>query len=209
MMSIPAFSMSRIAVLAASSNISSMSPGPNSPCSRALTEANHQRALACRGAAEHGEHAVGQVDALDGGAPAGPRPGRDLDVLGDGEVREDAGIFRRPAQPEPGDLVGAAAVDGPPMKLDRARSRPEIAHDRPQGRRLARAVATDQADDLTGPDLERHAAQDVARLDEDVDAGEAQHADARDVPGLRPTTVSITRWSARIAAGTASASTLP
>src|SRR5438132_677945 len=62
---------------------------------------------------------------------------------------------------------------------------------------------------ISGPDLEGHAAQDVARLDEDVDAGEAQHADARDVPGLRPTTVSITRWSARIAAGTALASTLP
>src|SRR4030095_15324299 len=42
MMSMPAFSMSRMAVLAASSNISSMSPGPNSPCSNALTEANHQ-----------------------------------------------------------------------------------------------------------------------------------------------------------------------
>src|SRR5207237_9126343 len=107
--------------------------------------AAHLGPRAWRVAAEPGEHAVGQVDALGGGAAAGPRPGRDLDVLGDGEVREDAGIFRRPAQPEPGDLVGAAAVDGPPVKLDRARSRPEIAQYSPQGRRLARAVANNAA----------------------------------------------------------------
>src|SRR5919197_3321901 len=42
MMSIPAVSMSRIAVCTASSNISSRSAGPNSPCSYALTPANHQ-----------------------------------------------------------------------------------------------------------------------------------------------------------------------
>src|SRR5437879_7906331 len=42
MMSTPARSMSRIAVSAASSNISSRSPSPKSPRSRARTEANHQ-----------------------------------------------------------------------------------------------------------------------------------------------------------------------
>src|SRR2546422_5873769 len=42
MMSIPARSMSRIAVSAASSNISSRSAGPSSPRSCALTPANHQ-----------------------------------------------------------------------------------------------------------------------------------------------------------------------
>src|SRR5438105_6625337 len=45
MMSIPARSMSRIAVSAASSIASSRSAGPNSPASCALTEANHQPGL--------------------------------------------------------------------------------------------------------------------------------------------------------------------
>src|SRR5437588_376515 len=82
--------------------------------------AAHLRALARRVAAEHGEDAVRQVDPLGRGAAAGARPCRDLDVLTDGEIREDAGVFRRPAEPELGDLVGAAAVDGPPAEFDRA-----------------------------------------------------------------------------------------
>src|SRR5437870_6184523 len=47
MMSIPARSMSRIAVSAASSNISSRSAGPSSPRSCALTPANHQPGFPC------------------------------------------------------------------------------------------------------------------------------------------------------------------
>jgi len=76
--------------------------------------AAHLRALARRVAAEHGEDAVGQVDPLGRGAAAGARPCRDLDVLADGEIRENAGVFRRPAEPEPGDLVGARPWMGRP-----------------------------------------------------------------------------------------------
>src|SRR5262249_48047744 len=47
MMSRPARSMSRIAVSAASSNISSRSPGPYWPASYALTVANHHPGLPC------------------------------------------------------------------------------------------------------------------------------------------------------------------
>ena len=45
MTSMPARSMSRMAVSAASSNISSRSPGPASPASWAFTSVNHQAGL--------------------------------------------------------------------------------------------------------------------------------------------------------------------
>jgi hypothetical protein len=45
MMSMPADSMSRMAVCTASSNISSMSPGPISSASHAFTAVNHQPGL--------------------------------------------------------------------------------------------------------------------------------------------------------------------
>src|SRR5262245_5417454 len=171
--------------------------------------AAHLRALARRVAAEHREHAVGHLEALGGGAAAAPGPRRDLDVLADGQVGEDPRVLRRPAEPAHGDLVSAAAVDRLSAELDRARARSQVAHDRPQCGRLARPVATHEAHDLARADLEGHAAQDVARLDEHVDLRHGQHAEARAPPAFRPTIVSITRWSARIAAGAASASTLP
>src|SRR5437762_9018101 len=47
MTSVRASSMARIAVFTAASNISSGSPGPKSPASYALTDANHQPGLPC------------------------------------------------------------------------------------------------------------------------------------------------------------------
>ena len=100
--------------------------------------AAHLRALARGVAAERGKHVVRLLDALGRRPTARPRPGGDLDVLGDGEIREDPGVFGRPAEPEHRDLVGAPAVDGPAAELDGAGPGPEVPHDRPESRRLAR-----------------------------------------------------------------------
>src|SRR5262249_48647379 len=122
---------------------------------------------------------------------------------------EEAGGLRGPAEPEHRDLVRAPAVNRPAAELDGAGPGFQIAHDRSQGRRLAGTVAPDEAHHVARADVERHAAQDLTRLDEDVDAGEAQHAGARGRSAPRPMTVSITRRSARIVEGGASARILP
>ena len=93
-----------------------------------------------------------------------------------------------------------------PRKVTRPARGSEIAHDGAQRGRLARAVAADQADDLALADLERDAAQDVAGLDVDVDALDREHQAGS---GSRPITVSTTWRFSLIAAGAASASTLP
>src|SRR5260370_26953297 len=66
-MSMPAVSMSRTAVCTASSSISSRSPGPSSPCSQALTAANHQPGLPWEPTT-----AVGISGSVIGAGPAGP-----------------------------------------------------------------------------------------------------------------------------------------
>src|SRR5207244_2652529 len=123
------------------------------------------RALARGIPPEHREDAVGERDALRGGAPARARPGGDLDVLGHGEVGEDPAVLRRPADAELRDLVRAAAVDGLAAELDAARVRAEVPHDRAQGRGLPRTVPADEADHLARPHAARPGSQDRARLD--------------------------------------------
>src|SRR6185436_6397464 len=78
------------------------------------------------------------------------------DVLGHREVREDPAVLRREGEPAPGDLVGAPPVDVLVAQPDPAGARAQEAH-------------------LALPHLERDAAEDVARLDEDVDGLDAQH----------------------------------
>src|SRR2546425_1166534 len=141
------------------------------------------RALAPRVPPEHREDAVGELDALRGRAPPGPRPRGDLDVLGHGEVGEDPAVLRRPADAELRDLVRPAAVDGLAAELDPARARAQVPHDRAQGRRLPRAVPADEADHLARAHAERHGPQDVARLDEHVDRVHGQHGPALTPPG--------------------------
>src|SRR5207248_2715178 len=63
-----------------------------------------------------------------------------------------------------------------------------------------------ERDDLARVDLERHPAQDVAGLDEDVDVADAEHHARR---AARPTIVAITSSLACSSAGVASASTRP
>ncbi len=67
------------------------------------------------------------------------------------------------------------AVDALAAERDRARAWSQVPHHRPQRGGLAGAVAADETDDLAGADLQRHASQDVARLDVDVDPADGQH----------------------------------
>src|SRR5438094_470682 len=85
-----------------------------------------------------------------------------------------------------------------------AGGRPAIAHDRAQRRRLAGAVASDQAHELTLADLERDVAQDAARLDVDAQPLDGQHHER----GL-PSTVATTSVSRRMPSGVVSARTRP
>src|SRR5439155_9716059 len=55
------------------------------------------------------------------------------------------------------------------------RGRTQVAHHRPQRRRLAGAVAPDETDQLARRRLQRNLSEDVAGLDEDVDVMHAQH----------------------------------
>src|SRR5439155_8713309 len=131
----------------------------------------------------------------------------DLDVLGHGQVAEDPAFLGREPEAELRDLVGAEARDGASLQLDRPGCRPQVAHDRAQRRRLAGPVAPDEAHQLPGADRERDVAQDVARLDVDVDALEGEHR-GHHAGGL-PTTVATTSACARISSGVPSARIRP
>src|SRR5207244_3926107 len=114
------------------------------------------------------EDTIGIVDArLCAALPAGVRtgPGRQRDVLSHGELAEHLALLRREADAEPRDPVRAQARDVAAVELDAAGRRLAEAHHRAEARGLAGAVAPDQADQLAGGDLERHAAQHRAALD--------------------------------------------
>ncbi len=154
---------------------------------------------------QHREDRVGALDTGRGRTPRRPRPRRDLDVLGHGEVREDAAVLGSEADALPRDLVGGPAVDAGALEGDGPRARAEIAHDGPEQGGLARAVPAHQAHDLVGADVERKPPEDVAGLDVHVEVADREHQGFR----RRPTTMSTTRASAWISAGVASARTLP
>ena len=71
--------------------------------------------------AQAGEHLVGEGDPLGGGAALRPGPGRDLDVLGDGEVAEDPALLRARIPRRAGRWRGSGA---PRWDRPRARSAP-------------------------------------------------------------------------------------
>src|SRR5258706_13041411 len=96
-------------------------------------------------------------------------------------------------------------------KGDRPRHRAHVAHDGAQGRRLAGAVATHEADQFARGDGERDAAQDAARLDVHRELFEAEHAHRPRVipPGTLPTMAATVPGSRKNSAGARSASTRP
>src|SRR3546814_7286715 len=85
------------------------------------------------------------------------------DVCSSDLVREDATIL--------GDVRQAEAIDGMGLEADQrgavvgdaALATIDQPHDRPQRRRLPRAVAAEQRQDLAGPELERHVVQDMVQ----------------------------------------------
>src|SRR5439155_1335890 len=165
MMSMPAVSMSRMAVCTASSNISSMSPGPISAPSHAFTAVNHQPGLPwdpttevgsrgsvamgviIRPARRYAPDRAGPANLEGGRPPAGACPRRQLDVLGHREVAEHGALLRRVADPARGDGVRRQAADRLPGEGDGAAGGAQVAHHRAQRRRLAGAVAADEADE--------------------------------------------------------------
>ena len=84
-------------------------------------------------------------------APAGETQ---LEVLLDGQIREDPPSLRHECDTAPGDVLRPLAHDGLPSHADVAARRADGTHDRVQRRRLPRAVGADQADDLAAADLE-------------------------------------------------------
>ena len=186
---------------------------------------------------QDGEDLVGEGQPLGGGASSGTGPRRDLDVLRHRQIGKDAALLRREPQPEPRDLVSAPLVERHVVEADATAPGAMVAHDGAECRGLPRAIASHQAHHLALPHLQRHAAKDVARLDEDVDVLDIEHSEPAPSPCplpqwgrgvgipsplwgegrvrgvaegcLRPTTMSITCASASICAGAASASTLP
>ena len=94
------------------------------------------------------QRARAPIEVLD---PIQPR--NEPKVLLDGQVLEQVRLVRHERQPAlGGDRIGddIVAVD-----RDAAGGRPQNAGERPQGGRLARAVGTDESDDLAGAGLER------------------------------------------------------
>jgi hypothetical protein len=92
------------------------------------------------------------------------RQRRHAKVFGDGEAREDPPVLRHERQSRARDLVRRQLRDVDTREPDAPGARAHHAHDRLEGRALARAVAADKADDLTGVDVQAHALDDVTLL---------------------------------------------
>ena len=132
-----------------------------------LLLAARQRAARLAGAARRstGKLGVDLVQELGppglADTPARSRPG--AEVLQHGQEAEDPAVLRHPRDPEPGELVRRQPGDRPaPSKLTRPRDGRTRPIDGLERRALADAVAAEEAHDLPGLHLERHAVQDVA-----------------------------------------------
>src|SRR5207237_7056961 len=82
-------------------------------------------------------------------------------VLGDGEVGEDAAAFRDAAQPGARQGVGGGTVDVGPGHVHAAPRRAQAPVDGLQGRRLAGAVGPEQGKDAAFGYDEVHTVQDL------------------------------------------------
>src|SRR5262249_7855878 len=118
-----------------------------------------------------------------------------------GEQAEDPPLLRHPGDAEPGERVRRDALEIATLERDPAAGAARHAHDRLERRRLAHSVAAEQADDLAGADLDRHAVQHVGFSVVGVDVLEDEHQ------VLRYT--SCTRGLAWMSAGRPSARTSP
>src|SRR5215470_1433752 len=97
------------------------------------------------------------VDARGERRPVAPDERAHLEILVDGQRREQLSAFRNPRHPELVDAMRRHAVNGPALELDRA-ARFDEAEDRFDRARLAGAVGAEDGADLARRHLERDAA---------------------------------------------------
>src|SRR5439155_8287861 len=96
--------------------------------------------------------------------------GSDLQVLADRKASEDAPVLRDEGDPSAKDRVRRKPDQRAAVERDRAGRRPQHARYRPERRRLAGAVVTDEPDELALLDLERQTlhGRDAPVVDRDV-----------------------------------------
>src|SRR4051794_6045968 len=163
--------------------------------------------------AEHGEQLEDAVHVLGdlGLVLAGESP--EVEVLRDRHPSEDAPAFRGVSKAEPQDFVTRHAANALAGVADVAVRRAEQTGDGAQRRRLARAVAADERDDLTGFDAEADALDglDGAVGDAEVfDLEQRRHASSPSPSSTAaPRYASTTRGSACTSAGVPSMSFSP
>jgi len=87
------------------------------------------------------------------------REGAQFQVLAHGHAREHAPALRRVTDAQAHDRMRSAAAQILAVKEDASRGRADEAADRAQRRRLARAVGTDERDDLAFVDVQRDAGE--------------------------------------------------
>jgi len=100
-----------------------------------------------------------------------PRP----EILEHRQQAEDPSLLRHPRDAEPGQPVGRHARQVAPVEGDAAGRPAHHPHDRLERRRLAHAVAAEQADHLTRAHLDRHAVEHVRLAVVGVDVLEDEH----------------------------------
>ena len=123
------------------------------------------------------ERLVGALAAVRLAEPARARVGADEDVLEHGHPREERDVLERPCDAAADDLVRRELQQVLPVVENRAGIRLVESRDDVEGRRLARAVRADQAEDLTLGDVERDVVEgdDAPEAASEVLDGEQRH----------------------------------
>src|SRR4029077_5236240 len=156
------------------------------------------------------EDRVGLFDSDTGRTAGRPRPGREFEILGHGEIGVDFRFLRRKPDAALRDLPCRQLRQVRALEADAARSCTPITHDAAKRRGLAGAVAADQTDQLARSYRQADAVEDAAALDVDLQVRQIQHHCAfLKVCGRVPTTAAIIAVSAKKACGDISASTRP
>jgi hypothetical protein len=107
---------------------------------------------------------------------------RQPQAVGHGDAREHPALLRDVADAQSRDGVGRKSRQRPPIEGDRAFDSRD-AHDRPEQRRLAGAVSTQQGEDLTLPDHQGDALQDMGAPVEGVHIGKLEQGTPAVPPG--------------------------
>src|SRR5262249_42034421 len=154
---------------------------------------------------QDGKEVEHSLDGPRAGRAVIPGAPRDLQVLVHGQVGKHASILRHEADAEPRDAIRGKADEIMATQGDPSRPRWREPHDASRCRRLPRAVAPEQADDLAGLHREREIKQDVAVVVVGVHVAELEERHQC----VWPRETRCTSPFARTSAGTPSASTVP